>query len=196
MIQTHEAMFGEAGRTCAELVCRHVKLFDEPLESLNIRIVLVPVEIGPYNRHYGYIHSSSFHFIVGNRHICDFGENGVVLHNGGWLVGAEDFIVHELTHYRQHMLLARTGARQSRGVHRDSGWYGAIKEAAPRYLGVQFPESIWPKLKSVRKGGKITKVAEPGRLTEVEVTHLPHSFRALITAGDKRLRAQVVDINL
>jgi len=190
MIETHELMFGEAGRICAELVCRHVKLFDEPLGALNIRIVLAPVEIGPYNRHYGYIHSSSFHFILGNRHICTFDkEGGLVLRKDGWLVGAEDFIVHELTHYRQDILLARHGWPQNRdrGVHRDRGWYAAIAEAAPRYFGVAFPETTWPKLKSVRKGGKITKVAEAGRLTEVEVTHWPGSFRTLIANEDKRL---------
>lgn len=187
MIETHERMFGEAGRVCAELVCRYAKLFDEPLEALNIRVVLAPVEIGPYNRHYGYIYSSSFHFILGNRHICGFDKDGVlVLRRDKWL--GEDFIVHELTHYRQDSLLAQHSWPQNRdrGVHRDCGWYAAIAEAAPRYLGVAFPERIWPKLKSVRKAKSVTKQQDPTRLTEVEVTHWPDSFRNLIEEKDSR----------
>jgi hypothetical protein len=192
-------MFGEAGRICAELVCQHVKLFDEPLNPLKIRIVLAPIEIGPYNRHYGYTNgipkenaATAFRFILGNRHISSFDDHGAfVLHakKDSWRVGVEDFLVHELTHHRQDILLARHGWPQSRsrGVHRDAGWYSAISEAAPRYLGVAFPESLWPKQKSVRVKGQVTKVDEPWRMTEVEATHWPDSFRPLIAAQDKRL---------
>lgn len=88
-----------------------------------------------------------------------------------------DFIVHELTHYRQRVLIQRGGIVQNRGAHRDVGWFQAIAEAAPRYLGVTFSESAWPKQKP-----------QPGRLTEVEVTHWPGSFRDLVAGGDPRLR--------
>ena len=55
MLDAHEAMFGEAGRQCAEVVIRWAEtLFAVPLDALNIRIVLAPVELGPYNRHAGY----------------------------------------------------------------------------------------------------------------------------------------------
>jgi hypothetical protein len=48
-------MFGEAGRRCAEVVQKWATtLFAVPLEMLNIRVVLAPVELGPYNRHIGY----------------------------------------------------------------------------------------------------------------------------------------------
>jgi hypothetical protein len=67
-------------------------------------------------------------------------------------------------------------SRQSRGVHRDPGWFAAIAEAAPRYLGVSFQASAWPK----QTGGE-------DRLSEVEVTHWPAAFRPLIAAGDQRL---------
>jgi hypothetical protein len=41
---------------------------------------------------------------------------------------------------------------------------------------VEFPATAWPK----QRGGE-------DRLTEVEVTHWPTSFRPLIAAGDQRL---------
>jgi hypothetical protein len=47
-------VFGEAGRHCAEIAVRWVEtLIAQPLEALNIRVVLAPVELGPYNRHAG-----------------------------------------------------------------------------------------------------------------------------------------------
>jgi hypothetical protein len=50
-------MFGAAGRTCAELVLHWAPiLFAAPLDPLAIRVVLAPVEIGPYNKHRGYHH--------------------------------------------------------------------------------------------------------------------------------------------
>jgi hypothetical protein len=55
MLDAHELMFGEAGRRCAEIVLKWAAtLFAVPLETLNIRVVLAPVELGPYNRHTGY----------------------------------------------------------------------------------------------------------------------------------------------
>src|SRR5262249_36515302 len=63
------------------------------------------------------------------------------------------------------------------GVHRDRGWYAAIAEACPKYLGVEFPLSSWPTGPRTRKG----------TLTEVEATHWPETFRALMQAGDPRL---------
>jgi hypothetical protein len=54
MLDTHERMFGEAGRQCAEIVLRWAgTLFAQPLDALNIRVVLAPVELGPENRHAG-----------------------------------------------------------------------------------------------------------------------------------------------
>src|SRR4029077_21112394 len=117
-------------------------------------------EMGGYNRHYGWTNSANL--ILGNSET-----EKIILRD---LQFAKDFIVHELTHHRQRNLLGyRASERGTRGVHRDRGWYGAIAEAAPRYLGVAFPESIWPRQKSVRKGGKVLKVQEQGRLTQVEV---------------------------
>jgi hypothetical protein len=170
MVQTHETMWGEAGGSCAQAVLRYATLFDEPLNPLCIRVALAPIELGPYNRHYGYTNVvpreevDVFRLILGNRHICKFASDGSIELRDR--ESAEDFIVHELTHHRQDVLLAR----QSRGVHRDAGWYGAISEAASRYLGVAFPESVWPKQKSVRAKGTVRKVNEPGRLTEVEAS--------------------------
>jgi hypothetical protein len=66
----------------------------------------------------------------------------------------------------------------NRGVHRDRGWFGAVSEAAPRYLGASFPPAIWPKQKAPD---------QELRITEVEVTHWPQSFRRLIANGDPRL---------
>ena len=55
MLDAHELMFGVAGRQCAEVVLKWAAtLFVAPLEELNIRVVLAPVELGPYNRHTGY----------------------------------------------------------------------------------------------------------------------------------------------
>jgi len=48
MRDTHERMFGEAGRQYAEIVPRCAgTLFAQPLDALNIRVVLPPVELGP-----------------------------------------------------------------------------------------------------------------------------------------------------
>jgi hypothetical protein len=52
-------------------------------------------------------------------------------------------------------------------------------EAAPKYLGVTFPQTSWPT-------GARTR---PGTLTETEATHWPGSLRRLAQAGDERLPA-------
>jgi len=186
MVAVHEAMFGDAGRYCAEAIVRSATAFDEPVDALAIRIMLAPVEIGPYNRHSGYVSGSrvgggGFSFILGNRHICEIADDGsVILCSNKYAERTADFVMHELTHLRQGQLIRKHGYPQTRGDHRDKGWFHAISEAAPRYLGVAFPRSIWPVQKP--KPGC-------GRLTEVEVTHWPTSFRQLIASGDPRLRA-------
>ena len=97
--------------------------------------------------------------------------------------GFEDFIVHELTHRRQAALLrehkGEWGWAQhvGRGAHRDKGWYSAIAEAAPNYLGVEVPADVWPKRNN------------PDTLTEPEMTHWPMSIRHLAEAQDPRLTA-------
>jgi hypothetical protein len=69
MLDAHEAMFGPAGRQCAEIVQHWAgTLFAVPLDALNIRVVLAPVELGPYNRHAGYHFAGQGAFILGNRH--------------------------------------------------------------------------------------------------------------------------------
>ena len=88
-----------------------------------------------------------------------------------------------LTHIRQHQLLhehrGEKGWERSmtRGVHRDRAWYSAIAEAAPKYLGITVPPSVWPTGPRTRQG----------TLTEVEMTHWPESLRMLADAGDPRL---------
>ena len=92
----------------------------------------------------------------------------------------EDFLVHELTHMRQAQVLREhPDWKKTRGAHRDRGWYTAVSEACPRYLGLQCPPSSWPT-------GPRTRA---GTLTEVDMTHWPGSLRAL--AGDPRLTATV-----
>jgi hypothetical protein len=184
MLNAHELMFGAAGRQCADIVLRWAtELFAQPLDGLNIRIVLAPVELGPYNRHAGYHYGDGDGtFILGNRHIVGLEGGTLTLkHNAAdrLLRGIEDFIVHELTHARQGQLLRQHGWRMTRGAHRDLGWYTAVAEACPRYLGVQMPRSSWPT-------GPRTR---PGTLTEVELTHWPASLRALAATGDPRLPA-------
>jgi hypothetical protein len=69
MLDAHEQMFGAAGRQCAEMVLRWAgTLFAVPLDTLNIRIVLAPIEVGPYNRHSGYCAGGEDKaaFILGN----------------------------------------------------------------------------------------------------------------------------------
>jgi hypothetical protein len=65
----------------------------------------------------------------------------------------------------------------TRGAHRDLGWYTAVAEACPRYLGFELPRAIWPT-------GPRTKA---GTLTEVEMTHWPESLRMLSLQDDPRL---------
>src|SRR4051812_30569680 len=170
MLDAHERMFGAAGRLCAELVLRWApKLFGVPLDPLAVRVVLAPVELGPYNRHAGY-HVGDGHttFILGNRHQCRFCDGELRINDEQRLV--EDFVVHELTHARQVQLMAQNGwGFGSRGAHRDPGWYTAIAEACPAYLGVNLPRSSWPT-------GPRTKT---GTLTEPEMTHWPEALRNL-----------------
>jgi hypothetical protein len=185
MLTAHEQMFGSPGRQAAQLVLRWATtLFAVPLEALNIRVVLAPVELGPYNRHTGYCAGGEGEaaFILGNRHKVRLAKNTLVLVQD--LQGFEDFIVHELTHHRQRQLLAAHADdpawRSTRGgAHRDKGWYAAIAEAAPRYLGVYFPPEAWPTGPRPRKGSRT--------LNEVQAGHWPAAFRDLIAMGDERL---------
>jgi hypothetical protein len=183
MLDAHELMFGDAGRQCAEVVLHWAGiLFAEPLDSLNIRVVLAPVELGPYNKHRGYHYGrDDGTFILLNRHLVE-------LHNGTLrlLPGAdgnmrvfEDVIVHELTHARQGQLLRKHKWKvpPSRGCHRDLGWYAAVAEACPLYLGIELPRSSWP------TGGRTRK----GTLNEVQLTHWPSSLRLLADMHDPRL---------
>ena len=145
MLDAHELMFGEAGRQCAEIVLRWARtLFAIPLDALNIRVVLAPVEMGPYNRHAGYHYGPDGEgaLILGNRHVVRLEHGTLTLVQNGQRL-SDDFIVHELTHARQAQLLREHGSekgweRKRGGVHRDRGWYTAVSEACPRYLGVEF----------------------------------------------------------
>jgi hypothetical protein len=179
MLSAHELMFGEAGREYAEIVLRYARtLFAVPLDALNIRVVLAPVELGPYNRHIGYHYGGGDGaFILGNRHIVRLAGGTLVRVQRDQPRFAEDFIVHELTHARQAQLLAEHGWGKTRGDHRDPGWYAAIAEACPKYLGVEFPRSSWPTGPRTRKG----------TLTEVQACHWPESFRTLAERSDPRL---------
>jgi hypothetical protein len=175
MLDAHELMFGVAGRQCAEVVLKWAAtLFAEPLDTLNIRVVLAPIELGPYNKHVGYHHGGHGRgtFILGNRHIAKL-ENGELTLSARF----EDFIVHELTHARQHELMCKHVWKRTRGVHRDRGWYTAISEACPNYLGFALPPALWPT-------GPRTRA---GTLTEVEMTHWPESIRDLKQSDDPRL---------
>jgi hypothetical protein len=183
MLDAHELMFGEAGRQCAKIVLRWARtLFAVPLDALNIRVVLAPVELGPYNRHVGYHYGPNDEgaFILGNRHIVELAKGTLVLkqRDAQSLIGGfEDFIVHELTHARQAQLESEHGWKRTRGAHRDLGWYAAVAEACPRYLGFELPRSIWPTGPRTRNG----------TLTEVELTHWPTSLRCLALENDPRL---------
>ena len=195
MRDAHERMFGEAGRQCAELILRWAEvLFAKPLDALNIRVVLAPVELGPYNRHAGYHYGPDDEgvFILGNRHIVELERGTLVLkptqHGDSFLDRVEDFIVHELTHARQaqlerehqlecEQLECKHGWKRTRGDHRNLGWYTAVAEACPNYLGFELPQSIWPQ--GPRK--------KEGRLTEVEMTHWPASLFELAAVKDPRL---------
>jgi hypothetical protein len=184
MLDAHELMFGLAGRQCAEIVVKWATtLFAVPLDTLNIRVVLAPVELGPYNRHAGYhFGKGESAFILGNRHIVNLQGGTLVLKDRaqGYLASVTDFIIHELTHMRQAQLLAENPEwEQTRGVHRDLGWYTAVAEACPRYLDVECPPSSWPTGPRMRKGANT--------LTEVDMTHWPGSLQLLADIDDPRL---------
>ena len=85
-------------------------MFEEPLNPLSFRVVFAPIEMGPYNRHTGYTHSPSA-FILANRHCCGFGEDRAIALRGDF----ENFIVHELTHSRQKILLGTHHLKNARG---------------------------------------------------------------------------------
>jgi hypothetical protein len=184
MLAAQEAMFGPAGAYAVETVLRWApRLFAVPLDPLNIRVILAPIEMGAYNQHTGYHVGSDHHsYIVGNRHHCRFCSHGEIHIDD--VQAFDDFIIHELTHRRQAMLLRENAGTRGwiqhpgRGSHRDKGWYQAISEAAPNYLGIEIPEHVWPK-----RGSETT-------LTEPEMTHWPESLRALVKARDPRLVAE------
>jgi hypothetical protein len=81
MLTAHALMFGDAGRQCAEVVLKWAAtLFAVPLEVLNIRVVLAPIELGPYNRHVGYAYErGQGAFILGNRHVVHLRDGTLVL---------------------------------------------------------------------------------------------------------------------
>jgi hypothetical protein len=187
MLAVHRLMFGEAGATCAEFILDWAaKLFDDPVDPLTLRIVLAPVELGPYNRHSAWAYPEAG-MILGNRHICGLDKaKGIVL--TGSITHVQDMVVHELCHFRQARLEAAHPQKRSRGNHRDPAWYQAISEAARTYLGVHFPPERWPKMKSVRDGNRVRKATDSSRISEVEATHFPESFRVLIQNGDPRLK--------
>lgn len=195
LLECHEAMFGAAGRRCGEIVLKYATtLFARPIEALRFRVIFAPIELGPYNRHAGYIYEAGG-LILLNRHVCKWQDDELVLTQEGISGGVEDLLVHELTHARQGQILRDQHIRvnASRGDHRDRGWYQAISEAAPKYLGVEIPESIWPRTKSVRvkaDDGRtvVRKRTVPATLTEVDMTHWPESIRNLRDSGDTRLR--------
>jgi hypothetical protein len=177
MLVAHELMFGAAGRKCAEFVLRWApRLFAVPLDPLHMRVVLAPAELSPYNRQTGYHCGDGVTtFILANRHHCDFSSPTEIriIDIGRF----EDFIIHELTHARQAQLMWQNGwSFGSRGVHRDLGWYTAVAEACPNYLGVQLPRSSWPTGPRTRKG----------TLTEADMTYWPGSLRTLARRGDAR----------
>jgi hypothetical protein len=183
-LDAHELMFGVAGRQCAEVILKWAgTLFAIPLDALNIRVVLAPVELGPYNRHTGYCYGGEGQgaFILGNRHIVGLRGGTLILKQPAQSAvgGFEDFVVHELTHVRQVLLLRENGWKAKRGNHRNLGWYTAIAEACPRYLGVECPHASWPTGPRPRKGSNT--------LTEVEMTHWPESLRLLAMENDPRL---------
>jgi hypothetical protein len=177
MLNAHELMFGAAGRTAAAMVLKWARcLFAVPIDPLTVRVVLAPVEIGPYNKHQGY-HSGDGQssFILGNRHHCAFCGGQIAIRCEA---DFEDFIVHELTHRRQTQLLQEHQWPRTRpGAHRDRGWYFAVSEASLNYLGVEIPEYSWPTGPRTRKG----------TLDEKDMTHWPSSIRALASSGDERL---------
>jgi hypothetical protein len=187
MLDAHELMFGEAGRQCAAVVIKWAStLFAVPLETLNIRVVLAPIELGPYNRHTGYHYGREGQgtFILGNRHVVGLRGGTLVLdqaESGRPLRGFEEFIIHELTHARQALLQrehrGEKGWTSTRGAHRDLAWYTAVAEACPQYLGFELPPSLWP------KGPRTPK----STLTEVEMTHWPDSLLHLALLEDERL---------
>ena len=188
MVAVHRLMFGEAGAACAKFIVDwSAKLFDEPIDPLTLRIVLAPVELGPYNKHMAWAYSEGG-MILGNRHICELDKvKGIVLKKN--IEYVRDMVIHELCHFRQARLLAVHRYKQSRGNHRDPAWYQAVSEAARAYLGVHFPPERWPKMKSVRDGKTVSKMVDTSRLSEVDVSHFPHSFRVLIETRDPRLKS-------
>jgi hypothetical protein len=180
MLAVHRGLYGLAGETVAGIVLKWAPvLFAVPLDPLAFRIFLAPGEMGGYNRHCAYINTQAGVMLL-NRHCCQFDGAPIVLSPD-----AEDVIVHELTHVRQAMLLGRHHVGGSRGPHRDAGWYEAVSEACPRYLGAEFARSSWPRWKSVRRAKSVYKERVEGTLDEVTVGHWPEAIRPL--AGDPRL---------
>ena len=53
MLDTHEPMFGGRAAMCRNCAALGGNVIAQPLDALNICVVLAPVELGPYNRHAG-----------------------------------------------------------------------------------------------------------------------------------------------
>src|SRR5215472_4041243 len=81
MIAHHVQMYGDIGQMTAEAVLRWAPLWPG-LDALHFRILLSPVELGPYNKHIGYTVTRrpqhAPRYILGNRHICRWQEDGTI----------------------------------------------------------------------------------------------------------------------
>jgi hypothetical protein len=188
MIAHHVAMFGPLGQIAAEAVLRWASLWPG-IDPLDFRVLLAPIELAPYGRHHALTvpppQPGGPRIILVNRWVVGWRADGSIGLTGEYDEQRFiDLLVHEMTHQRQWNLLrddpSLHTARGEHADHHDGGWYGAVTEAAPAYLGVEFLEERWPKQK--------VKVGDgSGRLTEVEACHWPRTFRALIAKGDTRL---------
>jgi hypothetical protein len=123
MVSHHVRMYSSIGQLAAEAVLTWASLWPG-IDPLDFRIVLAPVELGPYNNHVGYTvtrrEAHAPRYILGNRHICRWEKDGsiVLACDHQYMI---DFIVHEMAHHRQADILLRDSIGQNRGKHRDNG---------------------------------------------------------------------------
>jgi hypothetical protein len=148
MLDAHEAMFGAAGKQAAEIVLEWApQLFAEPLNPLSVRVVLAPVELDRLTATPAVTPRSAPELRSRQPPSVPFLRRQVVLNEpqGFGTLSSTSWRTAARLHCCASTRVNRAGLNTSASAHRDKGWYSAIAEAAPNYLGVEVPADVWPK---------------------------------------------------
>lgn len=166
-----------------EEVCS--KSFDNII-SPEIRIILTTA-MSPYNRFSAWAWRELKIIEIVRAH-CKASKDGISIINERAILMT---LAHEICHVYQNDILG--GATNTgRGSHRCRSWYDSITKASLFVCGVDI-DGICNPLKSIREGKRIIKQVNKKSLTEVELTHWPHSIFNLVKRNDPRIKKRIIN---